>query len=103
MPKNFEPDNTTHKGDKQKTLTVTLRSGEVFDMAALTAPANHYKLGSDYFQNIIAWSGVRDEAIFKGKSNFDNKIVVVLNFPSSEEFLLMHRQQASPPTGMLFP
>lgn len=35
-----------HEGDKQKILTITLRFGGVFDMAALTAPANHYKLGS---------------------------------------------------------
>lgn len=49
----FEPDNKqvrhtrqTDKGDKQKTLTVTLRFKEVFDVALLTAPANHYKLAT---------------------------------------------------------
>lgn len=51
MPNSFELDNKLvrctrqiNKADKQKTLMVTLRSGEVFDMALLAAPAKQYKL-----------------------------------------------------------
>lgn len=52
LPNSFEPDKKmvrhrqTHKGDKQKTLMVTFRFGEVFDMALLTVPGNHYQLGN---------------------------------------------------------
>lgn len=48
MPKSFEPDSKLARHTKviNRKLTITWRFVEVSDMAALTAPANYYKMGS---------------------------------------------------------
>lgn len=69
----------THQGDKQKTDNYLEICGSFWHGSTDSTCQLLQDGECDCFQ-IVVWIGVRDEAIYKGKSNFDNKIVV-FNFP----------------------